>query len=109
MTTSTTAKQVSATILAQLGGNKFIVMTGSKNFVYGTNNSGNDYITMQLTTNKAKAKFLQITLLPSDTYHMEFIKIDRELNRKVVANHEGVYCDMLQDIFTQTTGLYTRL
>jgi hypothetical protein len=109
MNTSNTGAQVAKTIISQLGGNKFIAMTGSKNFAYGTNDSGNDYISMHLTRNAAKAKFLIVTLTPSDTYNMEFIKIDKELNRTVVAQKEGVYCDMLQDIFTNITGLYTSL
>ena len=39
MKTSETAREISATILQQLGGRHFLVMTGSKNLVYGTDDN----------------------------------------------------------------------
>ncbi len=98
MTTSN--KQIASTILSQLGGNKFIAMTGSKNFV--AIESG---LTMKLTRNKISATWLRIKLTPMDDYTMEFIG----RTGKVKKSFEGVYCDMLQDIFTDVTGLYTSL
>lgn len=102
--TTQTNMQIAQTILNQLGGNKFIVMTGSKNFVAGEN-----YLRMKLTRNKIKAQYLTITLNSMDTYDMCFFSVDKELNRTTKASIEDVYCDMLQDIFTQHTGLYTHL
>ena len=102
--TTQTNMQIAQTILNQLGGNKFIVMTGSKNFVAGEN-----YLRMKLTRNKIKAQYLTITLNSMDTYNMCFFSVDKELNRTTKASIEDVYCDMLQDIFTQHTGLYTHL
>lgn len=96
-------------ILQQLGGNRFLAMTGSKN-VFSTDNGMT--LTMHLTPNKAKAKYLRITLTEMDTYNMVFqkngTKKDTELF-PVVAQHENVYAEMLQSIFTEVTGLYTRL
>ena len=109
MQTSNTAKQVSATILSQLGGGKFIAMTGSKNFVYGTKDNGNDFLQMHLTRNKMGAKFLTIELNANDTYTMEFRKINRNLDVVATVKHEEVYCDMLCFLFTKTTGLFTSL
>ncbi len=120
-TTSSTAQQVCNTIMQQLGGNKFLAMTGSKPLHYGTNDSGNDFITLKLTRNEVGAKWLRISLLPSDTYKMEFIKEKKTLDKSylpmkiydkapvTVVEKEGVYCDMLQSIFTSVTGLYTSL
>ena len=108
MNTSNTAKQTAAIIMQQLGGNRFIAMTGSKNFVYGTKYNNNDYLQIELTRNKIQAKFLRIELNANDTYTMEFIKL-RKFEVSTVAKHEDVYCDMLQDIFTSETGLYTSL
>lgn len=96
-------------ILQQLGGNRFIVMTGSKNFVYS--NNGNT-LSMHLTRNKAKAKYLKITLNSMDTYDMVFSTLKGKKFEEVlveVVKHEGVYCDQLQEIFTEVTGLYTHL
>lgn len=92
-------------ILNQLGGNKFIVMTGSKNFV----NTGKG-LRMKLTRNKAKAQYLTITLNAMDTYDMTFIKVRKsDFQITEVAKSEGVYCDQLTKIFEQVTGLYTSL
>lgn len=109
--TKETNKEVAITILQQLGGRRFLAFTGSKNLVC-TNNSLN----MKLTRNRIGATHLTITLMPDDTYKMEFIKI---INGNIENNFEtkfiylktetDVYCDMLQDIFEKTTGLYTHL
>jgi hypothetical protein len=104
MTQTQTNMEVAQTILAQLGGNKFIAMTGSKNF-----GAGENYLSMKLTRNKIQAQYLTISLNSMDTYDMTFFSVDKQFNRKTKASIEGVYCDMLQDIFTQYTGLYTHL
>jgi len=91
-------------ILQQLGGRQFIAMTGSKNFTHSNNGRT---LTMHLTPNLAKARYLQITLDEEyDSYTMTFSAVKK--NELVeVAKYDGVYCDMLQDIFTKVTGLYT--
>jgi len=91
-------------ILNQLGGRKFMAMTGSKNLVGGRN-----FLQMHLTTNKAKAKYLKIELTPMDTYTMTFSSLDKNFNLIIKAEYENVYCDQLQTIFTEVTGLYTKL
>ena len=110
---------VATTILDQLGGNKFIAMTGSKKFVGGDN-----FLSMQLAKNQSGANHLKITLTAMDDYTMEFIrfvmpkvkinKVTKDITVKpeileTVKVIEGVYCDQLQNLFTETTGLYTRL
>ena len=71
---------IANTILQQLGGHGFTVMTGGRNYI----NLGNG-LQMSLARNKTSANRLKIIL------------------------DEGVYFDMLQQIFTDVTGLYTRL
>jgi hypothetical protein len=95
--------EIAKEILRQLGGSKFVVMTGSKNFV-----SDNNKLTMQLTTNALKAKWLTITLDASDTYTMKFLKL-KGSELTTLKEIEGVYCDQLQTLFTKYTGLYTSL
>lgn len=102
-------------IYNQLGGNKFVVMTGSKNFL----DDGNT-LRMALAKNASKANRLWITLEADDTYTMRFFKYtaprfstktytfsDEKITE--VRTIKGVYCDMLQELFTEVTGLYTRL
>lgn len=97
--------QVATTILSQLGGRRFIAMTGSSNFI-----ASEDALTMHLSRNKAGAKYLRIELTAADTYNMIFRKpAGKDFTFPIVAKFEGVYDDMLQDLFTQVTGLYTKL
>lgn len=95
---------IANTILAQLGGNKFIVMTGSKNFI-----ASKESLTMTLTKNKVKAKYLSVTLNSNDTYTMLFFGLNRNLDRVTKSEKTGVYFDQLQSIFTEVTGLDTHL
>lgn len=94
---------VASIILQQLGGNTFRMMTGAKDFVGGEN-----YLFFSIPPNQSKARKLRITLMPSDTYRMEFFRL---MSAEPVAEltHDDVYCDSLQEIFTRITGLYTRL
>lgn len=96
--------KVAQTILEQLGGNKFVVMTGCKNFLAVENG-----INMKLTRNKCKAQWLRITLNGKDLYDMKFYSADKELNKTTKVEFNDVYCDQLQSLFTQATGLYTSL
>ena len=50
---------VSQTILSQPGGNRFIAMTGSKNFV-----GSDDALSFELVPNQSKAKYMRIVLTP---------------------------------------------
>lgn len=95
-------------ILEQLGGRKFLAMTGSKNLAY---DNGGRTLQMHLTRNNAKAKYLRITLEANDTYTMVFSKPTGMygMDLQEVAKYEGVYNDMLQTLFTKVTGLQTTL
>lgn len=93
------------TILQQLGGRKFIAMTGAKNFVKSDKDK---YIIFQIGRNKTSANFVKIALNSMDLYDMEFIQM-RAGNKKILKAYNGVYNDMLQDIFTEFTGMYTHL
>lgn len=106
-------------ILQQLGGNKFIAMTGAKNFV-----ADGYTLRMTLPRNGSKANRLWITLDADDTYTMRFFKYTAgglkvnykkgtadfvEPKEEEVKTYYGVYCDMLQELFTEVTKMYTRL
>jgi hypothetical protein len=107
------AKKIATIILDQLGGKKFIAMTGAKDFLaldgklYG--------IRFAIGRNYAGVNRVEITLNESlDVYNMEFYKqsISRktfDVSHKTVKKFEGVYCDQLQELFTSVTGMNTRL
>jgi len=113
--TTTTAQTIAAEILQQLGGRKFVAMTGSKNMLFAeiTESNPNIWLRMDLSKNSGKVNRLKIVLNANDTYTMKFynqrivnytdVKISNE------QTFEGVYCDQLREIFTKVTGLYTTL
>ena len=96
-------RNIAKTILQQLGGNKFIAMTGAKNL--GFTNNG---LQMKIGRNSKGITHVIISLKSTDTYDVKFIKM-RGVNRKVVKKLKGVYADQLGKIFTKFTGLRTRL
>lgn len=111
-----TNKEIATTILEQLGGRRFVAFTGSKNFL-ATEDGG---LLMTLARNASKANRLRITLTGMDDYNMEFFRYTpwrfstrggqyREYPEKVetVKLYEHVFFDQLQELFTETTGLYT--
>lgn len=95
--------QIAKDILQQLGGNKFLVMTGTKNLLATENG-----LRMNLVRNTSGASVLSIELNSMDTYTLTFLKV-KNYQPIEVAKEVGVYCDMLQERFTKITGLYTRL
>jgi hypothetical protein len=92
--------------LRQLGGNKFIAMTGAKNFVYSEKDN---YISFKIPRAAQNINFIKITLNAMDTYDIEFGHISGKLEYKVIKQIDGIYNDQLQSIFTQETKLYTSL
>jgi hypothetical protein len=110
-----TDKEIATTILGQLGGNKFVTMTGSRDFLAIKNG-----LRMSLVRNISGANRLEITLNFLDTYDLRFYKYSPgRLNKKTFAYTDDkvteiaalneIYCDQLQDIFTSITELYTHL
>ena len=95
---------VAKTILEQLGGNKFRMMTGAKHLA-GDENS----LSMRIGRNSSNSNYLKITLNSMDTYDMEFAKLTRIGEKKSVSEYNNIYCDMLTDQFTAHTGMYTSL
>tara|TARA_R110000787_G_scaffold217183_2_gene326064 strand:- start:1339 stop:1641 length:303 start_codon:yes stop_codon:yes gene_type:complete len=94
---------VAKTILSQLGGNKFIAMTGAKNLA-GDENS----LSMRIGRNSSNSNYLKITLNSLDTYDLKFSRIVKYQETKV-QEYSNVYNEMLTDIFTKHTGMYTSL
>jgi hypothetical protein len=90
-------------ILSQLGGNKFIAMTGATCF---SDNNGNTLVTK--FKGSRIANIMYVTLNSMDTYDVRICKY-RGLDVKPVSTLSGVYSDMLKSIFEETTGLRTSL
>ncbi len=91
------------TILNQLGGNRFFVMTGAK--VVSTDPIS---LLMALPRNAKGIKWVRVLLNEDDTYIIDFVKLVKG-TPKTATRVTGVYVEMLREIFTQYTGLYTSL
>jgi hypothetical protein len=102
---SFTKTNVAHTILRQLGGGRFLPMTGAKNLVGSA-----DALSFRLpgTITKNHINYVRIRLEPDDTYTVAFGKI-RGLQHTLLVEREDVYCDNLRDVFTTETGLDTHL
>ena len=103
------------TILDQLGGG-FVRMTGAKQFVayggtdrhQGGEESVDNGLSMRLGRNAKSVSHLTIELTLDDTYTVRFIRV-RGAKCTTLAEHEGVYADMLHDLIRAETGLETRM
>ena len=94
-----------AQILQQLGGNRFIAMTGARNFV-GLERGLMFSLPHRLCMNKSNKA--RVTLDESDTYTLEFFAI-RGTNVKPISQHSMIYADRLAEIVSEQTGLAIRL
>lgn len=93
--------KVADVILEQLGGIRFCVMTGAKNFLHS-----DDSLTFRLPSNLATdgINAIRVTLDPSDTYTLKCRKI-RGVSVKDVAELPGICANKLRETFTRLTGL----
>jgi len=99
----TTDKTVAVEILRQLGGNRFIMMTGAKNLACDNNS-----MTAKIGRNAKGVTHFKVELTSMDDYIMTFYRC-RLADIKELAKVEGLYFDQLQTTFTEQTGLYTYL
>lgn len=95
--------EVAKTILEQFGGRRFVAMTGAKNFT-GSPNSLQFALPSYFAKNGINR--VRVTLLPSDTYRVEFFKI-RATKVTPISSFDGIYADGLSSVFTTETGLLT--
>jgi hypothetical protein len=89
-----------STIIDQLGGSKFIAMTGA---FFMT--SGESLIVKFKGSN---VNSMTICINSNDTYSVRFDKI-RGLNYKTIKEISEVFANQLQEVFTNITGLKTSL
>lgn len=94
---------IATTILDQLGGRQFCMMTGSKNFMGSAHE-----LQFKVGRNAKGVTHVRVTLRGDDTYDVTYMKV-RKFKVTELAKSEGIYCDMLRADFERETGLYTRL
>lgn len=103
MTHTAPTQNTSKTILDQLGGRRFIMMTGAKNFL----TDGSD-LTFSIPSARNGINRVQIKLNELDLYDIEFGRY-QSLNYRTKAVLTNISCSALRETFTAHTGLYTAL
>lgn len=104
-------KEIAYTILHQIGGRRFIAMTGAKNFVALIENKtklGGISFSIPAKLSKNKINRVVISLMPNDTYQMEFFRVFG-ITIKPIETYSDVYCDQLSSLFTDVTGMDVHL
>lgn len=101
-----TNRTVADTILAQLGGNRFFAMTGARHVSFGERD-----VSFHLPRAAAKRiNHIKVILAGDDTYTVEFRNVARSTGMPtMIHTSTGIYNDMLRDVFTMHTGLFTSL
>lgn len=98
---------VANTIVQQLGGQRFRVMTGAKDFV-----GSDDGVSFRLPKAKDGINIVRVKLTANDDYTVRFERLYKKGGLpefKLVNEVTGVYAENLRTVFTNNTGLYTSL
>ena len=104
--------QVAKTIYQQIGGNRFMAMVGGKDIFYIDNGNG---LRFSFGRNKTSANRCEIVYNAGlDLYTMRFIRhtFSRrtfENKQTVMKEYTDVYCDQLESLFSDFTGMATYL
>lgn len=96
---------IGQTILDQLGGNDFRMMTDARRFCALTNPPG---LSFELKRNFAKDGInrVLIELTPGDDYTVTFSRYNFNTRKvRLISKHEGIYCDQLRPLFSRVTAL----
>jgi hypothetical protein len=90
---------VPKTILAQLGGESFVMASGATGLI-----GGDDSLTFKLGRNPRRVTHVRVTLTGDGLYNMTLFTIGRGPQSR-----DGIHPDMLQEVFGVNTGLYKTL
>lgn len=101
----TDSQQVAKEILNQLGGKRFIGMTGANSFA-----AGNNSLSFRICKNAGHYKGVEIKLNGLDLYDLKFYMQKNAPSFEVTFDEVlNVYAEDLRAIFTNRTGLDTSL
>lgn len=109
MTTTENKLHVAQTILAQLGGRMFVMMTGAKDILgHAGDDASSPFVQFRIGRNAKGVSHVRVTLDPSDTYTVKFMK-NSVRGSKTLAEISDIYAENLRNVFEMHTGLYTSL
>jgi len=99
------SQEIANTIVKQLGGRRFMMMTGVKQFMLGSNGE----VSFKLGRNKSKCNHVKIEYdYGRDLYNVVFGRI-YNYEYKELERTDGCFFDMLEELFENYTGMYLRL
>lgn len=93
---------IAQTILSQLGGGQFVLMTGAKNLAAHPEGALSFRLPSRFATNGIN--WIKITLTPADDYTIESGRIVKFTITRFPPQ-EGIYAENLRQTFTKITGL----
>lgn len=96
-------EQICQTIIQQLAGNysRLHTMTGVKHLVSDNEKKS---LTLVFPARITKFNYITITLLPSDTYHVKFMKFVG-VNLKKEVEFSDIYAENLKELVENQTGM----
>lgn len=94
------SQSIAREILNQLGGQRFIAMTGARNFL--ALESGLQFKLPKF--DGLRINTVRIVLTPADTYTVEFGRV-YGMKYTILSSHDDVYCDGLRELVESETGL----
>jgi len=99
-------RAIATTILSQFAGGRpashFVVMTGTKDII--ALESGVRFTLKPCEFNTSGINRVEVILTGRDDYNVKFSRVWGN-KEKVIATHEGVFCDDLPDLFAEATKL----
>ena len=100
--------EVAKTILQQLGGNRFCLMSGARNLV-GDDSTHSLRFRLPLGLAKNGINYIRITLNDTDLYDVTFSRFRNAGFITDIAQFHDVYAENLVGIFCEQTGLEVQL
>lgn len=94
-------KQIAQTILQQLGGNEFVIMTGAKQFTHDDKGT----LRFKIGRNSTSCNWVAVEYNAKlDLYNLVFNRL-RGKNFTELKRYDSIYNDQLRELFTNYTGL----
>jgi hypothetical protein len=96
------SKEIADEILRQLGGRRFLVMTGARNLLaFDTLDAERKWPGLQVQFPHGNAKVMRIALAPDDTYVIQFMTRAGRVTKEM----DDIYSEVLQRVVSDYTGL----
>ena len=95
-------------IRRQIGQGTF-AMLGARNLFDGTDQQGNHYLQFKIGTNPSEITHIKVTLNKSDTYDIDYGKLLRNLDYKIIDSSSGILGTNIVSDLGRRTGLATTL